>query len=204
MKFLFVAVCFLASCKSMMFEVRDGTISKVCLKDVPVGYKLNVPDNLYTTIDSGFQHWNDIFVNEIFVNVDETHNAVEWNPSCMVNVTVEKHSMMPDRWDELNRRWVRMAGFITKKTRNGCVTNAQIVVSDLYDSRPDMLQTVVRHEIGHMFALRDTIDYMSLMYRFVLQDMQHPIDVSDEEIKALKCLYGLIDGCDPKDIAREF
>jgi hypothetical protein len=74
---------------------------------------------------------------------------------------------------------------------NGCVMRVLIKIRKSCTSDPDVLQTIVRHEVGHVLGLNNSSDFTTLMSCRLEETMQHPVDATEEEVKAVKQLYGL-------------
>ena len=75
------------------------------------------------------------------------------------------------------------------KARN-CSVGATIYVAENTLKDKDLLQTVLRKEIGFLLGLNSTSDFTDLMYYGVDQAVTgHPLEASDEQIAAVRALY---------------
>lgn len=74
----------------------------------------------------------------------------------------------------------------------GCFAGGEISISNRFmvygTKRLQKTETLIRHEIGHLFGLTDVIDFTTLMNREVDEDVQHPVNISDMEREGLRCL----------------
>jgi len=80
------------------------------------------------------------------------------------------------------------AGYVDM--RNGCLLHAVIRVGDSYIGDWEVVETLLRHELGHALGLTDSITFGRLMLGGLDDQQQHPQDAAPEEIEALKELYG--------------
>jgi len=130
---------------------------------------------------AAFDYWNDATGKTLFVDIGADHGLE------MSDATAGK--FLTVRFEEFEGTANARAYYRT--ALNGCLVNVRIVVnpSGLDDTK--LLETVLRHEIGHALGLRDQrIDNSRLMYYSIDRTRQHPIDATDVEIEQVQRLYG--------------
>lgn len=87
----------------------------------------------------------------------------------------------------------RRYGRIQYETENGCFKSGKIQVApDLSDYTVDIIETTMRHELGHVLGLEDTMGSLDVMGRihFEYEWPRHPWQVWTPQLDLLRATYG--------------
>ncbi|NIU03746.1 MAG: hypothetical protein GWN29_04815 [Gammaproteobacteria bacterium] len=90
----------------------------------------------------------------------------------------------------VEQRDLRAAGRAYTTTREGCLRKARVIIS--HDSAvryPEVLESVMRHELGHVLGLRDTPGAGVMDPQLALPDFlsePHPLEVRVPELLLLR------------------
>jgi len=164
----------------MYYYDSSGKIVKHCT--VPILYSISyeVPFEYHSLIIDSFEHWNDFSGYNLFY-YGGVSNYLPENP--LTNGVV---IIGIDNFDG------NSLAITNLKYGKGCINVVKVNIDEKFLNRNDLeiLQTVVRHEAGHVLGLNHSNVFTDLMWKYVGNDRQHPVDVSDREIEILKKIYG--------------
>ena len=164
---------------------------KQCSLPAFVGYHDTIPGELRPKIVSALTYWNDASGMDLLFDAGlvDWVDASEQSSAFILIALGNDETMKKDglcgaakfAWDS-----------------NGCVRKANILVnSDCLDKGPEVFETTVRHELGHVLGLKHSENFTDLMYFAIESTMQHPVDASAQELSNLTNLYknnGVCDG----------
>ncbi len=70
-----------------------------------------------------------------------------------------------------------------------CIVGAKIYIRDRYFEDTNVLQTIIRKELGYTMGLDSSPDFTNLMSSNLDLTLQHPIDANEETINAIHSTY---------------
>lgn len=170
------------------YITRNNNVVRKCSPPILFGVAFNTHKVFRKPIRDAFQYWNTVTGKDLFFDL----GVVPWeinDPLTNGFIPVDVMSI-DDPWLSQHLK-VRSCGALLRSppNRTGCVGLAKIVaVAECVDSL-EKLNTILRHEIGHLLGLKDTPDFTKLMSVRVENTLQHPVDASKEEIDAVIKLY---------------
>lgn len=163
---------------------------KQCLLPIAFAISDESPELLKSTLRAGIQYWNDALRYDIFLDFGDTGFVMDSPESgglLMIGVVSELSK---------SNYYIRTRTYTCGKTefaynRDGCIIRAKIKINSLCADDFNKVQTIVRHEAGHVLGLSDSIDFTALMSSKIERTMQHPVDANEKEIAAVRKLYNL-------------
>jgi hypothetical protein len=121
-----------------------------------------------------------------------------------VFVTVSVEEIPPERNESLNLDVAYAGRTWSKVDSNGCVLGARVVVDPDYVSDPDRLRTTLRHELGHVLGLEDSMDPSDVMHHYGSQwQNMHPTPPSEDERALVNRIYDRVEFINEIDLERE-
>ena len=162
-----------------------GQHARQCLLPVPVGIVEGTPEPLANAIRDAMKYWNSVDSRKYFISLGE----VPWGASNpMTNGFVPVQVVPTDSLWNLGIGTCGNAQLIIKQA-SGCISRAKILIADRCTGPIEHFETIVRHELGHVLGLKDSVDFTSLMSHAVEPTMQHPVDANLQEKLALAAMY---------------
>jgi len=187
----FLVVALFSGCSFPVFHhAPNGAIFTVCPAGVSYTYGIrseldeNIP-SMFFDVQEGFKYWSQQVEGVTFKYTNKNANIL---------VVLENEMKMPTK--KTLRGEVRNAGFcIRKLMAENCIVVGIIAISNtFYNDYPveearKLTQSIVRHEIGHLFGFTNTNDFTQLMHHNIDKDTVHPLELSPFEKSALDCVY---------------
>ena len=138
-------------------------------------------------IYKAFNYWNTVIERKVFINF----GTIPWRVHSPYT-----RGFIPVSVLSRNDPWISDLESCGKTLLsydiNRCITSAKIAIVGECIKSLDRLNSMVRHEIGHVLGLNNKSSHTPyLMNKNVERSVQHPVDASEEEIKAVRRLYGL-------------
>lgn len=134
-------------------------------------------------ISDGIEYWNDIAGKRVFmfVGVLDFETPEEGLPGIVVIDSSDEYTRTSCahttlRWDQ----------------ETGCMTKVIVHLNQACLNRhePNYIETLVRHELGHVMGLRHNLDKGGLMYPKLQDKATHPVNISNQEMQSFMELYG--------------
>jgi len=151
------------------------------------------PVEFHDVIVNGVEYWNEILDPQ---NMLVFAGPVEWSVDSPYLGGFLAIGVVPTLertyWHRSNNKQPCGRTYM-KYSKDNCIARAKIKLNLECAEDMDEFETIVRHEIGHILGLSDNVDFTSLMSHNIERTMQHPVDANDEEIKAVRALYGVSD-----------
>ena len=172
-------VFFLVSCATPVQFLKNskGLQRRIC--EDPVFYVIDdkVPERFYDDIHKGMTYWNNQLDHSIFI-----YGNVQKDPESSSHILVIKS-------EKLDKNKCAIA--VIKSWEDGCCLEMDIILSTQCFRRtnPEM-ETLIRHEAGHILGLNNSSNQRHLMYESVLMNLSHPVDAREEELEAVREIYG--------------
>jgi len=176
----------LSSCAHSIYITDNGQPIKQCMPTL-VGISDDTPGKFHAPIVNAISYWEEATgVDGIFVYagvVPFTIDSNYINGIVGIGVVSELKSSKPNT-HPCGRTYIAWDS-------HNCIVKAKIRLNLECSGNMDEFQTVIRHEIGHVLGLDDSVDFTALMSHALEPTMQHPVDANEEEIRAVKALYKL-------------
>ena len=196
LKYIFVIIACLSlfSCATFRstsdYFLKTGNNAEISLRQcfrlknggfIPQLYSTHpelTPDARQATINA-FDYFNKILGRRAFIHVgDLDYRRGDAEAGAFITVSVR----------EINKN----GASTNVKYREECITKADVEInSPSLNLTQDEIESIVRHEVGHILGMQHNPDLDSLMYRYVDMSLfgKHPKDLMDKEVKALRDYY---------------
>lgn len=184
MKYFIMLIFIINSCSFQIFNTNSqGEIIHICKDKNPIIYVIinnnNMTKKNKQIIKDSIEYWNLSLKEKIFVEGSFEND-------------IPRVSFEMVDWRDISIKNNNNVAGITELyiKKNGCLLAARVILSNknpnIYN-RYEQFKTTVRHEIGHIFGLNDSLDFSSLMYYKLDDNLRHPALISNEEIKSIRC-----------------
>lgn len=160
-------------CSCSIISVRPA--AKQCSLPVFIASK-NLQQNQQERTNSAIKHWNEsVGINVFFDLGDVAWAEIEQNQG-FVLISISEN---------LRSSALATTNIIINSKK--CIQSAKIYINSNYSNyNIDVFETIIRHELGHVLGFYHTSDFTKLMYSNIENSVQHPVDVSEEEIRELR------------------
>ncbi len=74
-------------------------------------------------------------------------------------------------------------------TTRKCIVGARIYLRNKAFEDENVLQTIIRKELGYVLGLNSSSDFTDLMYHDIEMTLQHPVDANKEQTDAVNSVY---------------
>lgn len=179
---------FLLSCAhSPYFEntkakVESDKFVRQCDTPVFVASDKNLTVLRAELVTNAVTHWNQSVGMDLFMDL----GVLDWADSNAPNDAFILISL--DETDEMKDKLCGITRF--KWDERGCMRTVSIHINPkCLKKGNEIFETIVRHELGHVLGLTHVDDFTKLMNYSIEETLQHPVDVSQEEIERVKNLY---------------
>lgn len=154
-----------------------------CSLPLFIGSAPNLTDSRVKKVSSAVEHWNNATGMKMFfdLGVIEIPELLDEPNDAFVLVSVQEDEEMKDKLCGVTHfRW----------DQQGCMHFVSIRINPkCLEKGDEIFETIVRHEFGHVLGLTHINDFTKLMNPSIEETLQHPVDVSAEEIESIKNLY---------------
>jgi hypothetical protein len=180
--FLF-SLCF--SCVSRYIMTENGVPIRQCLIPTLYGISYTVPEKYRSIVDSGMKYWNTTINKKFFVNI----GTVNYSPIDTETNGFIVIGLLGDNSPLKNSACGASSIYFNQST--SCIGVAKIYINEkCLNLSPGMIETIVRHEAGHILGLGHSNIFTDIMWTKLEPTMQHPVDASKEEIERIYKIYG--------------
>lgn len=171
---------FLYACP--MYLVYNGKPIKHCM---PIMYTIpsDTPKELHDIIKTEVEYWNKVIGKKVFYNTDNMGYTIDSSYLYGVYVIGTVPKLTDSSWR------TKTCGRTKYDYRDNCFISAHTEIDIRCTVDTNLLQTIIRHEVGHALGLRDRIDISGVMRGTINKTEHHPIEATKSEIEALKKLY---------------
>ena len=180
----------LCSCAPLQHFINGTIPARQCY--LPIGFAIaeDSDPRFEQLIKDSVLYWNVAIGYEVFVDYGHTGYTLQ-DPEAVAVVMLGAVSDIESS-DSNRQNNVMPCGRASQGvTIDGCVAKASVEINTGCTERTDILQTIVRHEMGHILGLRDDIDFTTLMSYKIEGTVQHPVDANVGEVLKIKQLYNL-------------
>jgi predicted Zn-dependent protease len=143
----------------------------------------SVPKRLEPVVKRGFEYWNSVLGKTAFLATPGLElEPGETGTSWIILVGVESEY----------RKTSCAFTSLQWHTYNSCIFETWVKINPkCLDRKEAWLESLIRHEAGHALGLRHSDELFELMYPTLQDSLQHPVDASEGEIRAVRKLYGV-------------
>jgi hypothetical protein len=165
-----------------MYLTHNGQPIKHCM---PIIYTVpaDTPEELHDIIIDEVEYWNRVMGKKIFYNTDNMGYSMGSTYLYGVYTIGTVPELTGSSWR------TKTCGKTKYDHRNNCFISVRTEIDIKCTEDPNLLRTIVRHEVGHALGLCDRTDITGIMRSSVSKTEHHPLDVTEDEIEALKKLY---------------
>lgn len=156
--------------------------ARQCHLPVLVGISQGTPDELIVSINSAVDYWNDV-IPGLFFNYGELPLTANERDAFTIIQIVPSESLWSEFWGTCGETKVIMNNY------TGCIKYTDIQIADKCTDPPEMFESVVRHELGHVLGLNESIDDRSIMSPGYSARTKHPARANEEQIQTLRGFY---------------
>lgn len=183
--FFVLTVVFVGCGHNPYFVSESGVRAKQCSFPVFFAIDPSVPDEYKQVIIQGFQYWNGIVRDNAYFYIGEFDQFV----------VEESWKVVPDivavsAPEEYAERGCAISLFC-HNVDSGCIFEARVVINKSCVRRHNLkwVETLIRHEAGHLLGLNHNKKEDSLLNPQINASPDHPLFASEQEIKWIKDLY---------------
>jgi hypothetical protein len=167
-------------------KIGNDTYTHQCNLPIFYGVDASVPDELKPVIINAFNYWDSLFEYNLFFYVGDNLDKEVVDSGAVVIVGISKKESEPvDKMKSITH-----IGPIYNI--EGCMPNPRIKINNgILIFNDNSIETVVRHEIGHVLGFIDTTDSDDIMHRTIdmLLYIDEPKEASEWEKKAFEIFY---------------
>jgi len=182
-----LALLFFISCAQAAYfenpkaKADSDKIVRQCSLPVFIASDQNLTALRADMVGSAATHWNHSVGMDLFMDLGILDWASREPNDAFILVSVEETVEMKDKLCGITRfGW----------DQKGCMHFVSIHVNPkCLKKGNEIFETIVRHELGHVLGLTHVDDFTKLMNHSIEETLQHPVDVSQEEIERVKNLY---------------
>ena len=187
-RFLGIVIAILSICSCSygdhyLNRTITGKIVRQCNFPVAFGITKNVPEEYRESIRKGFKYWNDEFQESIFFDFGDIDwswgpQSTETDGFLAVGIVSDEDFPSPEA-----------CAVASIRHKYDCYTVVKIFLRKRCMKDSEKIQTIIRHEAGHVLGLAHFPARWSLMYSKALSNEFHPVSATSRELLEIWNLY---------------
>lgn len=173
------------SIKSPTLQSKTSLSGHQCVIPTHVGIATGATQAEVKIINQAISYWNNTSKQrQYFFNLGTISSEVESYAFTSIQIV-----------DQLTKQTIggikQVCGdsYLLINNTTGCINKVIIRISKQCTKDSGILETVVRHELGHALGLADTNDFTKLMFHNTEPTVQHPVNVSWSNLMTLESMY---------------
>jgi len=183
----FVLIVFNISVFNCSFDpyirrTENQTPVRQCYFPIYYAISFNTPEEYREPIKNGLRYWNLKLQHYIFYD----DGVISWGPQNPRTDTILAIGMGSDEYFKKDK--ICALALYTYDKKSGCFLTSKILFKDRCMKSPDIINTLTRHEAGHLLGLGHFPEG-NVMYKSVITTKDHPVDASNAEVQAVWKLY---------------